>query len=208
MSDDELTMRLRRIYAAIDASQETDLSTVPPEVIATKNFVCVTQDFQGRLSDEHISNLAHQVIHNVANLRDNLIRWANAHGKDPLCVWATFNTSSPVRVIQDLSNNDKHGYPPKNGAGNSGVAPRLTEIGRALRLSANPGQGIAFVLGPAGPRLAGNGSAMVVVTGQVTSKDGRVVGDLYQMGLDAVAAWEELLNEYGVAIDSENAGVT
>lgn len=110
MGEDELTMRLRRIYSAIDASQETDFSTVQPEVIATERFVSVAQDFRGGFSDEQMSNIAHLVIHNIANLRDNLANWAKANGKNPQRVWDVFNGSLPARVIQDLSNNDKHGY--------------------------------------------------------------------------------------------------
>jgi hypothetical protein len=44
----------------------------------------------------------------------------------------------------------------------------------------------------------------VVVTGQVVDKDGKVLGDLYTLGLDAVAAWEALLRRYGVSIDEDS----
>jgi hypothetical protein len=199
MSDDELTMRLRRIYAAIAASEELNLSAVPPEVISAPNFICITQDFRGGLSEEQISNLAHQLIHTVANLRDNLKNWASANGRDPQRVRETFGNSRAAKIIQDLSNNDKHGYPPRDGRGNSEVAPKLVDIDRSMRITANPGNSFAVFFGPSGPQTSGGGSAKVIVTGQVIDKDGKAIGDLYELALSAVDAWEALLKEYAVA---------
>lgn len=198
MIGDELLLRLRRINAAIAASVENDLSKVSPKVLTGNNFVEIYQDFSGDLSEEELSNLAHQVIHNVANLRDNLIRWADTNGKNAQRVWDTFNSSLEIRVIQDLSNNDKHGFPPKNGVGNSGIAPQVKEINRVMRLTANPGSDIVLMMGPTGLISKGSGSAVVVVTGQLIDKMGKIFGDLYEFQLTAVEAWEKLLAEFKI----------
>src|SRR4051794_20027994 len=105
MNTDELTVRLRRIDAAIASGQETDLSKLPAMVVSNERFFGIEQDFNAGLKEEELSNLAHQSIHNIANLRDNLKRWSAQNGKDEQRVWDTFNGSLPIRVIQDLSNN-------------------------------------------------------------------------------------------------------
>jgi hypothetical protein len=203
MSADELLFRIRRINAAIAAGEETDLSKVPATVTVGRKFVEVNQDFRGGLGDEQIHNLAHQAIHSIANLRDNLIKWADANGKAKKRVWDTFNASAPIQIIQDLSNNDKHGYPPKDGLGNSCVAPKLTEVRRTLRLRVGKNEcdvGVLMCLGTGNLRKVGDGSATVVVTGTVVDKDGKLIGDLYATELQAVKAWEALLTEYGVLL--------
>lgn len=200
MTDDDLSLRIRRIYAAIDAAVETDLRRVPPTVTRTETVISVAQNFRGGLSPEAISNLAYQVIHNIANLRDNLRKWAEANAKNPARVRATFDSSLPLRVLQDLSNADKHGYPLTRPS-NSGLDPLLTEVDRVMRLKPAPGGGVFAVIDLGGMRAEGGGSAKVVVTGKVTAKDGSAIGDLYELELKAVEAWESLLAEYGVPIN-------
>lgn len=203
MGHDDLTARVRRIYAAISASVEADVNKFLATVIDRQNFTSIYQDFSGGLREEEISNLAHMALSNIASLRDHLIKWAGANGKDPQRVWDTFHDSIPLRIVQDLFNNDKHGYPPKDGRGNSGVAPMLAEVNRVMRLKTKPraGSGVMLTLGPGGrPVVSGDGTASVVVTGQVVDKDGKVLGDLYDIELKAVEAWENLLTEYGVQL--------
>jgi len=141
MAADELMGRVRRIYAAIDAVQEFDLAKVPSRVISTSQVQGVMQDFRGGMSEEEIANSAYALIHNIANLRDHLRRWAAKNGKDKGKVDATFAASLELRILQDLSNNDKHG-PPRDD-GNSGLAPTLQEINREMRLATSPMQGSA-----------------------------------------------------------------
>jgi hypothetical protein len=199
MTGDELTFRVRRIYAAIDAVQEFDLAKVPARVISTPHVYEVMQDFRGGMSEEEIANSAYTLIHNIANLRDHLRRWAARNWKDKEKVDATFAASLELRIIQDLSNNDKHG--PARDGGNSGLAPQLKEINRLMRLATKGVQGscAGFFLDPSGkPNVLGDGSASVVITGQVVDKDGKVLGDLFEIEEKAVLAWETLLAEYGV----------
>jgi hypothetical protein len=175
------------------------MAKVPATVISTPHVHGVMQDFRGGMSEEEIANSAHSLIHNIANLRDHLRRWAAKNGKDKGKVDSTGAVSLELRILQDLSNNDKHG-PPRDG-GNSGLAPHLQEINRVMRLETRPVQGsaVAFVLDPVGkPNVLGDGSASVVITGQVNDKDGKNLGDLFEMERKAVLAWETLLAEYGI----------
>lgn len=196
---DELMDRVRRIYAAIDAVQELDLAKVPATVISTPKLQAVMQDFRGGMSDEQISNAAHMLIYNIANLRDHLKRWAERHGKDAGKVDAAFAGSLELRILKDLSNNDRHGPPDRPG--NSKLWPWLQEINRVMRLSTQPvkGSAVAMTIGPGGrPLVLGDGSASVVITGQVVDKDGKVLGDLFEMERKAVQVWEMRLAEYGI----------
>src|SRR5262249_18077255 len=133
MAVDELAARVRQIYAAIDAVQEFDLSKVPARGINTPRAHAIMRDCRDGRNEEEIGNSGYTLSHNIANLRDHLRRWAAKNGKDKGKVDAAFDASLELRVLQDLSNNDKHG-PPRNG-GNSGLTPTLQKINRVMRLT-------------------------------------------------------------------------
>lgn len=209
MATDSLAHRIKRIYAAIDALQELDLSKLPARMVRGPRVIGIMQDFSGGLSPEDMANIAHTAIHNIANLQDHLRRWAAHNGRDKSRVDVAFNSSQPLKIIKDLSNNDKHGYPPR-GRGHSGVAPRALDIRRVMRLTtgAEAGSRVVMTLGRVGvPKVSATkgGGARGIVTGEVVDKDGNAIGDLYDIEAKAVEAWEELLRDLGLDLASDVA---
>jgi hypothetical protein len=200
MNSDDLMGRLKRIYASLGSAEETDMSKLKAKTMSDGKCIGLHQDFTGGLSDEELENLAHSLIYNIANLHNHLERWAKKNGKDKSRVDEVLNGSLALRIVQDLSNNDKHGYPPRDG-GESGKLPRIGKITRALQLTTSPQQGsfVAMTLGPGGiPRISGSGKARVVISAEVLDKDGSVIGDFRQTALEAIDAWECLLTEFGI----------
>jgi hypothetical protein len=196
--DDEILERIGRIYAAIGAIQEHDPSKLKATVIQTEKSVAVCEDFRAGLTDEELSNQAHSVIHNIANLRDHLRRWVKKNSQDKQKVDQAVSKSFQLQLIEDFSNNDKHGYPPRD-EGCSGRCPQLVDINRVMRLQTRAKKGSmgGMVLGPRGaPRFIGDGTAKAVVTGDVVDKDGNCIGDLYDIASKAVEAWERLLADF------------
>jgi hypothetical protein len=133
-------------------------------------------------------------------LHDHLLKWASRTGRNPDKVKDAVRKSFELRVILDLSNVDKHGYPARDG-GHSGRAPNLTEVNRVMQLSTgtqpNSSATVLFTPMPEA-RLVGSGSAKVVVTGTIVDRSGAVLGDLRRFLETAVGAWEGLLRELGV----------
>lgn len=198
--DDAILQRIRRIYAAIGSIEEDDPQKLKATVIQTDKIKAVFQDFRGGFSDDDLSNQAHSVIHNIANLRDHLRRWASHNDQDKNKVDKAVDNCPELQIIKDLSNNDKHGYPPRDG-GHSGKCPQLIEINRVMRLQtqAKNGSMIAMTVGAGGvPTFIGDGTAKAVVTGDVVDNDGNRIGDLYGIANKAVEAWESLLVDYGL----------
>jgi len=198
--DDTIRQRISRIYAAIGAIEETDPQKLKATVIQTDKIHAVIQDFRGGFSDHELSNQAHTVIHNIANLRDHLRRWVAQNGQDVDKVDQTVDNCLDLQIMQDLSDNDKHGYPPRN-SGRSGKCPQLIKINRVmcLQTQAKKGSMIAMTIGPGGvPKFIGDGSAKAVVTGDVVDEAKNRIGDLYEITSNAVEAWERLLVEFGL----------
>ena len=201
MRNDEVLDRLHRIYAALNETVEGDLSKFPPKVVSDEHGFAMYQDFLGGLNPAQLSNLAHSVIHNIANLYDHLRRWMDRNSQDPKLVDQIVSRSTSLQLIRDLSNNDKHGYPPRNG-GYSGKAPKLVEVNRVLKLTTGiaAGASIMVVFTPQGPKqtASGGGGSSVVVTGTVVDANGGVLGDLHDIEHNALRAWEQELRTLGI----------
>ena len=180
------------------------MAKLPGRVYTTKaGGRGVMQDFSGGLPAESLSNLAHSLIHNIANLADHLKKWARKNEKDKNLVDDAIKSSFELQVLLDLSNNDKHGYPPRDG-GHSGRAPRLLNPRRVMRLTTGAGKGSAVMMTLARdgqPVIRGSGSGKAIVSGEVVDGDGEPIGDLYDIAATGLADWEALLSEYGVGVN-------
>ena len=180
------------------------MSRLPARVEKSHKRISFIQDFSGGLTDEDFSNLAQSLIDNIANLKDHLRKWATHNGRDKSLVDRTFKGSFELRVIKDLSNNDKHGYPPRQG-GHSGRAPKLVNPRRILRLTtgASKGSSVVMTLGPDGrPMIFGSGSGMAILRGDVVDDKGEIIGDLHDIANKAIEDWAGLLSAYGVEIEA------
>ena len=205
MPNDDLKGRIERIYEAVNAVVETDISKFMPKVIKDGNRIGFYQDWSGGLSSAEIENIAHILIYNVANLKEHLRGWAERNGKDKTKVKVAFKGSQELKIIKDLSNNDRHGYDPKR-RGNSGKSPRIDNINTIMRMTTKPEKGsfTGLTLNRQGvPKIIGDGNAKVIITGDILDRDGNKIGDLYETLLKAISDWEKVLREFGVQIPSD-----
>lgn len=195
----ELSQRIHRIYSSIKAVEETDPNKIKGIVITTDKCIGVFQDFRGGLDGAELSNLAHTLIYNIANLRNHLIKWAVQTGKSKENINEAFTQSLELRIIQDLSDNDKHGYPSRSG-GYSKLCPQLVNINRIMQLKtqAKKGSIIGMTSGTGGiPKIFGDGTAKAIITGDVVDNKNNRIGDLHEIATKAVEVWEQLLMDLG-----------
>jgi hypothetical protein len=195
--DDDLNSRVRRIYAAL--AHVIGESIV--EVVATHSAAGGLQffavDFREGLTDEEISNRVYSVISNIANLEGHLIRWVRAKGLNADLVRTVVDRSAELKLIIDLANNDKHGYPPRDG-GRSGHSPRLVGLDRWLAMTTLPeaGSTVSFTIGRDGIGQIGGGSAKVVITGAIVAGDGEPLGDLDAAIEASISVWEQFMKTH------------
>jgi len=196
----ELQQRIHRIYSAIEAVEETDPNKLKATVITTDKIKMVFQNFRDGLSDEKLYNIVYMLIYNITNLPGHLKKWAKHNGKDVKKIDMAFSKSLELKIISDLSNNDKHGYPPRNGKSQSGKCPQLVNIDRVMQLKtqAKKGSIIRMTLDAGGtPKFSGDGTAKAIITGDVVDNKNNRIGDLYAIATKAVEACEQLLADFG-----------
>jgi hypothetical protein len=202
MIDDDLISRVQRLYTAIEETEETDISKFMPTVTSDGKRVCFYYDWRGGRSDAELANTIHILIYNIANLKDLLKKWADQNGKDKTKVYDAFKNSLALRIIKDLSNNDRHGYDPKK-RGNSGKSPRVDNINTVMQMTPKPEKGSSISLTfnrQDIPRIVGSGTAKVIITGDILDRDGNKIGDLHKTVLEAVKVWESVLDDFDVKL--------
>lgn len=198
--DDELLFRIRRMHAAIGATEEKDLAKFKVLAAQQPGLIMFAADFSGGMADEQLANAVQSAIYNVAHFRDHLRRWAKAQQKDLGPIDSAVNASLELRVILDLADVDKHGGSRRDG-GYSKLDPRIKNLDRALRLQTKPvaGSVVSLTFGRGGiPVIGGDGTGSVVITGTVVDNRDNVVGDFREMLAAAIGAWERTLDSLGV----------
>ena len=199
---EELDKRLARIYSSIDETIDNDPSKFPPKKIATEKMKGIFWDFSGSQSPEDIENLAFSMVHNIANLRDHLKQWAKHNGQDDNRVVTIFKGCEALKIIQDLSNTDKHGGPPRNG-GYSEKKPKFTNISRIVEVATGTAKGSSAevrlnVHGNSEIRSQAGGSVKTIITGDIIDENGDRIGFLHDIAVEAMESWENLLREFGL----------
>jgi len=202
MRNDDLILRVERLYAAIEASEETEISKFLPKMINDVHSKGFSQDWSGGLTEAEITNIAQSLIYSIAHFDAALKKWAEQNSQDKAQIDNVFNHSLALRIIKDLSNYDKHAYPLRNG-GYSGKSPRVDEFRRIMQMTTKPEKGsfVALTFTPQGtPKVSGDGTTKVVVSGDILDKDGNNIGDFHSTALEAVEAWESVLSDFGVKL--------
>lgn len=199
---DEIIQRISRIYAAIGHIEENDPKKLRAKFIQTNKVNIFVQDFRGDFSDEDLCNYAHTVIHNIANLQDHLKRWAKSNHHNKTKVDETFKDSLDLKIVKDLSNNDKHGYPPRDN-GYSGKCPKLININRVMKMQTQPKTGSTVVMtlrADGTPKIFGDSTAKAIITGDVVDKTSKLIGELHDIAIKALEAWRKLLLDFGLKL--------
>jgi hypothetical protein len=193
----DLVARLGRVYAAAGSVFEADLSLFAPKVVESESGTYIVQDFSGGLTHAQLENLLLQIIHAIANLRDNVANWADQQGVE-FDRKAFVQSSGELALVHDLSNAEKHGHPLKTSW--TGHSPTVVEVSRSLRLTTgNTGEAATLTLGAGGPQLSGAGKAEVVVSGRVVDTETGVdIGDAAAICDAALAHWESRLKDLGL----------
>lgn len=200
MVSDDLTDRINRIFAAVGAVQETDISKFKPKVIKDGHRVGFYQDWMAELNDADVANFAISLINNIASLEYHLKKWADRNGQDKTIVEKAFANTQELKIIHDLWNNEKHGYPPRKPS-KSGLCPRVDKFNRILQMTTKPekGSSMRLTFNMQGiPQIKGSGTAKVIITGDILDKDGNKIGDFHNTAMKALEAWEKVLAAFGI----------
>ena len=196
----DLSKRVKRIYAALGDVEITNMKQFTPQLINNGKRIGFSQNFMGGLSDEGLANSINSLIHNIVSLRDNLKSWVARNSLDKRKVDDVFKNSESLKIMMDLWNNDKHGYPPRD-AGYSGKSPQIINIHSEMQLSSGNKKGSSVMMtfnAQGKPQISGSGSGNVIITGDIVDKENKKIGDFHKIAVEAIEVWERLLADFGI----------
>lgn len=116
MDYNNLNSKIKRIYQSINQAHKygPDLFNtqyVNTELKSDGSGGVITFTFSDPNDDSEILNEVHNIISNLANLKDLLKETFLQHGLEDQLVEDHINKSLALQLILDLNNQDKHGYP-------------------------------------------------------------------------------------------------
>ena len=190
------------MHAAIGATEDADLSKFS-SVDMQPGLHGVFADFRGDETKEELSNIVHSAVSNVAHFKDHLRGWARRNHRGVKLIDEAITGSRELRIVIDLADTDKHGGM-RRDCDYSKLNPRISGLEQALRMRTRPvvGSGVGLTLSGGALRVVGDGSGAVEITGSVVAEDGTVLGDLREIVVAAVSAWEVVLETFGLSKDS------
>lgn len=98
MSLEMVIGKIQRMYAAVGAATESDLSSFPPMIQLTKNSITMRQDFNQNQSRPELDNKAFLVIRSIADMKDHLRAAARRIQREPDEVEEAINASLPLQL--------------------------------------------------------------------------------------------------------------
>jgi hypothetical protein len=136
MGTEDLLVKIERLYRAVSAATETDLSKFPPIHEVMGNLLAVRQDFNRGQSQAELQDKAFHIVRSIADLKDHLRSVARRIGQDPEEVEQTINGCLSLQLMIDLANLDKHGAHAKPKDQRSKRSPRLVNVRSAFQITA------------------------------------------------------------------------
>ena len=200
-----LTHRLNRLYAGLKRTAPISIDAIPLQVWRTDKFLRVLHDFSGGQSPDDIRDALTQIVHHIAHVKDPLKKHLGEKANGPSKVERFINGSAALKVVIDIANREKHGYPSDHPS-RSGHDPFLGDVGRSLRLKTGGEKGssatytIDSQTGKPHIVTTGGGSGTVEYWGDVRGKNSARLGDILDFCNDAIADWERLFGDLGISV--------
>ncbi len=201
----DLRFKIEQLYESVASTVDPALSKYPPIWKIAGDWITVSQDFNRGLNQAQLDNAAFQVVRAIADLKDHLRNAAKRLKVDPQEVETTIDGSSPLQLMLDLANLDKHSKHDRVKAQRSKRSPRLVNVRGAIQISARagelgPGGFMGIQLTPQGAKPLGTGKEAVIMTGEIVDESGKQILELNFAQTEAVAAWESLFPRLGILV--------
>lgn len=187
MNYNDINARLKRIYASISSTKSYGgevLSGMRHKHIETSKGKFTLSISFG--SEEEAQNKIQTVISGLANLKDILKDRMKSKGQDEELIEDEINKSENLKLILDLSNQEKHGYPLDNRR--SGRDPLISNIQTGMGISDKP-DNITYVASSG----AKAHNVMISISADIVDSDGVKICSFDHLVNQAVSDWEMIV---------------
>lgn len=185
MDFNDIQNRLERLYISINNRFDTDVGKYTKVTVTnTPSSYSFSVNFGGDkvANQEKIMS----IIHNIANLRDHLKNnIAEAEVKK------YFYSDINLKIIMDLSNADKHGYPTRDN--NSKLNPKIENIISAVQL-----QGTMMTFALDGTPLYQGNPPKIVIMADIMDDSGNRICTIDELIEKSMLSWETFMKKHNL----------
>jgi len=198
MDFNDLKLRLKRVYYAIDKKDEFNIEdhvkftrkNVP--LGENRGFLEFNIDF-GNYDEAEILNRVFLIINGIAALKDHIKNKFREIRKDPEEVENLINNSQELQLVLDLFNQDKHGYP-LTLVRRSHKDPKIKNLKQSLIIRGNPG--VTFY--PNTGKIEYGENVSISIVGEVVDGEDNFIISLEKMIEESMGKIEKLLKHNNI----------
>lgn len=193
MNYNDVNIRLKRIYASIDRKNRyggevlSGMHTDKIEEPSGKSMITVSFG-----NDTEALNQIHEVISNLANLKDCLKDRMVEQGKEEKLIEEDIDRSPALQLVLDLSNQEKHGYPLKRHR-RSKKDPQIKNIRFGMSPSNKPNN-VTYSASDGSSAL----NVMVSIHADIVDCNGIHLYAFDKLVEQAIADWELTIKKYQI----------
>ena len=191
MDYNSVKSRLERVYSSINKQFENDISK-HVDIVETDEIISIS--FNNDNDTAGTLNSINTIIHNLANLKDNLKNILDEKGLKGQFIEDEINNSIYLQLVVDLSNQEKHGYPLKR-IRRSKKDPLIKNINRHLSMSGNDS---SVIIDQRTNQIKSTGDSKIVITANITDSKGRILFKLDELVDNSINKWEEIIKKYNI----------
>lgn len=139
-----------------------------------------------------VLNQINNVISNLSNIKDCLKNKIKNKNGNPKVIEDEINNSQYLKIVLDLANQEKHGYP-LTKTRRSKMDPIIKNVSRALSTSNKP-DNIRYKKSDGSQLL----NAMVKITADITDSQGNHLYGLDELVENSLIFWEQIIRKYNL----------
>lgn len=200
MDINDIGIRLKRVYRAVDKQFESDIDSslnVKKSQIGRRGKIEFTF---GKYDAVELDYIVIGVVSAIAGLKDHLKNKLESLGENPKIVEGVIDNCFELQLIVDLWNQDKHGYPLKKRS-RSNKDPQIKNLKQALTIKDTTKGSGSLVFSPFSPETATgvtttSNNLVVKITGDIVDKNGKALVSLDEMVSKSLSKFEVLIKKY------------
>ena len=193
MNFNDIKTRIERIYLSINERLDFDVvanAKITQEKTETW-WMKVHLSFRGENQEED-NRIILAIIHNLASLKDHLKKQFTDKGLQSQIVEDIISKTDALKLIIDLDNADKHGYPVRDKR--SLRDPQIINVKRWIGISPGVNQG-NFYLNHTGNEFTYE-NCVIYINADIVDKENVYICSLDELINDWLSMWNEILNTY------------
>lgn len=173
--------RLKRTLSSLNGRYTDDLErSIITNNVKDGNKTIFSASF-GKSSLSEIENKVLIILHNLASLKDNLKNCLQRNGHDPKVVEAQIDSSLHLKVLIDLVNEEKHGYP-LTKSNRSLKGPVVKNVRQSVAVYPDSGaQGALFFVTQDGGSGTINGKSVMFIDADIYDSGGSYLFSLDEL---------------------------